>query len=155
MHAYRGNRRLKKCSNTWDHEVKKGDHLQMSMVLQKRHDQIATGEFCPFLSCYSSLDNIEMTNVEKLCARCNRWSLVFGVSCEDSLKFGGLCFEDSLGSLFNQSDDQSDADHAEELYSSNDGDSVVFNQSDDKFDADHAEELHSSEMAAMRDSTKD
>jgi len=60
---------------SWDHSVKAGDQLDMSMVLD---GDFATGEFCPFPSCRASRASLlggEVSNGGTTCSKCCRWVL--------------------------------------------------------------------------------
>jgi hypothetical protein len=66
MHATGGRRLLE---DSWNHAIKDGDHLQMSIVLD---DFFAEQDFCPFPSCKASLLNAEASNGRKTCPQCSR-----------------------------------------------------------------------------------
>jgi hypothetical protein len=69
MHSAGGRLLLEK---SWNHAIKEGDHLQMSMVLDDLH---ATEDICPFPSCKASLLNAEVDNGGRICPQCGRWAL--------------------------------------------------------------------------------
>jgi hypothetical protein len=118
MHA-QGGRLLQKKS--WDHEVREGDHLQMSMELHEQDPQLAMRNysFCPFPSCYSPLNNIEVTNGGKICPNCNRWSLMTREAYGDGLeRFSSILKKN------NSSENQSHEDLTDEPRH-NDGSSVL------------------------------
>jgi hypothetical protein len=84
MHAAGGRRLLE---DSWNHAIRDGDHLQMSIVLD---DFLAEQDFCPFPSCKASLLNAEASNGGRTCPQCSRWVLLTktespsGAHAEDS-----------------------------------------------------------------------
>jgi hypothetical protein len=70
MHAA-GGRLLQEGS--WNHAIKEGDHLEMSMILD---GHFTTGDFCPFPSCQASLLGGEVSNGGITCSKCRRWVLL-------------------------------------------------------------------------------
>jgi hypothetical protein len=70
MHAAGGRRLLE---DSWNHAIRAGDHLQMSIVLD---DFLAKQDFCPFPSCEASLVNAEANNGGRICPQCCRWVLL-------------------------------------------------------------------------------
>jgi hypothetical protein len=84
MHAAGGRRLLE---DSWNHAIRDGDHLQMSIVLD---DFLAEQDICPFPSCKASLLNAKASNGGRTCQNCNRWALLTitesltGVRIEDT-----------------------------------------------------------------------
>ena len=69
-HAIGGRRLLE---DSWNHAIRDGDHLQMSIVLD---DFFAEQDLCPFPSCKASLSNAELSNGGKTCPQCTRWVIL-------------------------------------------------------------------------------
>ncbi|KAL8855919.1 MAG: hypothetical protein Q9178_007433 [Gyalolechia marmorata] len=65
----RGGRLLEK--NSWQYAVRQDDHLSMSIVLD---NLIAKAKKCPFPSCESSIEGVEIENGGRRCPACGRWS---------------------------------------------------------------------------------
>ena len=91
-----GGRRL--LEDSWNHVIRDGDHLQMSIVLD---DFLAEQDFCPFPSCKASLVNAEANNGGRTCPQCSRWVLLTetespsGAHIEDSRNMNHVNVGDS------------------------------------------------------------
>ncbi|KAL9026146.1 MAG: hypothetical protein Q9196_005144 [Gyalolechia fulgens] len=65
----RGGRLLEKTS--WQYAVSQDDHLSMSIVLD---ELAARAKTCPFPTCQSSTEGVEIKNGGRICHACGRWS---------------------------------------------------------------------------------
>ncbi|KAL8833074.1 MAG: hypothetical protein Q9176_008100 [Flavoplaca citrina] len=65
----RGSRLLEK--NSWQYTVRQDNHLSMSIVLD---ELAARAKTCPFPTCQSSTEGIEIENGGRICRACGRWS---------------------------------------------------------------------------------
>ncbi|KAL8914321.1 MAG: hypothetical protein Q9171_001041 [Xanthocarpia ochracea] len=65
----RGGRLLEK--NSWQYAVRQDDHLSMSIVLD---ELLASAKKCPFPTCQSSTEGVEIENGGRICRACGRWS---------------------------------------------------------------------------------
>lgn len=97
MHAAGGRRLLE---NSWDHAIRDGDHLQMSIILD---DYLAEQDLCPFPSCKASLLSAPANNGGRICPQCSRWVLLTnaespsGAPIEDSHDMDHVNVGDSNG----------------------------------------------------------
>ena len=66
-----GGRLLSEAS--WQHAIKQGDHLSMSIVLD---DLKARDGRCPFPSCQTSTEGVEVKNGGRTCLECGRWAVL-------------------------------------------------------------------------------
>ena len=65
----RGGRLLGK--DSWQYAVRQDDHLSMSIVLD---ELTARAKTCPFPTCQSSTEDVEIENGGRICRACGRWS---------------------------------------------------------------------------------
>lgn len=72
IHAASGRRLL---DDSWDHTIKEGDRLQMSMVMD---DFLAHQDFCPFPSCRALIIGAKVKSTGITCNKCARWINITG-----------------------------------------------------------------------------